>query len=332
GAAVLTPAARDALGVLWSGERHAPAEALLSFTHRPRGGPLWVKAGGGTGLTRGWGTPDLRLFMQLGWFAAGGPRRAEPGVWDRDGDGFGDAVDPCPDLAEDGAPDPGGDDGCPDLDTDGDRVPDGRDTCPRYPEDPDGFEDADGCPDPDNDGDAIPDDRDGHVDASGAVILRNGVGDCALAPETYNGVDDRDGCPDVGLAEVRGGEIVLLGPVYFATNQATLQAESMPTLAAVAGLLRAWPEIELVEVAGHADARGDDLSNLALSQARAAAVRDWLVAAGIGPERLVTRGYGESRPSITRADSASELALNRRVQIVILRARPGAPVTGYLGR
>ena len=336
GAAVLTRAARDALGASWSPERHAPAEVDLGFTHRPKAGPFWVKVGGGTGLTRAWGTPDLRVFGQLGWSTQRGAVRPQPGavVVDRDDDGFGDAVDPCPDLAEDGGPDAGGDDGCPDVDADGDRIADGRDECPRYPEDFDLFEDVDGCPDPDNDGDAIPDTRDGHRDALGNAALLPGlaVGDCANTPESYNGVEDSDGCPDAGLAEVRGKEIVLLEPVYFDTNEATIRPESRGVLSALAQLLQAWPQIELVEVAGHADARGDDVANLALSDARAASVRAWLVAAGVSPQRLVTRGYGEWRPSVPGADTSFELSLNRRVQIVILRMQPGGPTTGYGAR
>jgi hypothetical protein len=98
---------------------------------------------------------------------------------DRDGDGIGDHVDRCPELAEDldGHADH---DGCPELDNDGDGIPDARDACPGEREDRDGYQDDDGCPELDNDQDGVPDQRDG----------------CPDAPEDLDGFEDADGCPD----------------------------------------------------------------------------------------------------------------------------------------
>jgi outer membrane protein OmpA-like peptidoglycan-associated protein len=139
----------------------------------------------------------------------------EPSIGDRDGDGYKDDVDKCPDDPEDfdgfqdadGCPDPDNDndgildvndkcpnnpenfngiedhDGCPegvDGDRDGDGIPDSKDKCPDQPEDRDGFQDADGCPDPDNDNDGIPDKKD----------------QCPNDPEDRDGFQDADGCPD----------------------------------------------------------------------------------------------------------------------------------------
>jgi len=139
----------------------------------------------------------------------------EPSIGDRDGDGYKDDVDQCPDepedfdnfADEDGCPDPDNDrdgilddedecplvpedrdgdadlDGCPEGnegDRDGDGILDEVDECPDDPEDRDGFQDEDGCPDPDNDGDGIldPDDL------------------CPNDPEDVDGFQDQDGCPD----------------------------------------------------------------------------------------------------------------------------------------
>ncbi len=140
----------------------------------------------------------------------------EPSIGDRDGDGYKDDEDECPDEPEDfdgfedeeGCPDPDNDndgildvddrcpnipedfdgdedkDGCPEgdreEDRDGDGIPDSRDKCPDDPEDKDGFEDTDGCPDPDNDKDGILD-----VDDQ-----------CPNDPEDKDGFEDEDGCPD----------------------------------------------------------------------------------------------------------------------------------------
>ena len=72
-----------------------------------------------------------------------------------------------------------------------------------------------------------------------------------------------------------------------------------------------------VEIGGHTDNVGLDDDNLALSQRRAEAVRDHLVAAGVTDAGLKARGYGESRP---RADNGTEAgrAKNRRTEFRIL--------------
>ncbi len=139
----------------------------------------------------------------------------EPSIGDRDGDGYTDDQDECPDDPEDfdgfedydGCPDPDNDkdgildvdDACPDIpedfdgdqdedgcpegsdgDRDGDGILDSRDKCPDVPEDKDGFEDEDGCPEPDND-------KDGILDVDDA---------CPNDPEDKDGFEDEDGCPE----------------------------------------------------------------------------------------------------------------------------------------
>jgi hypothetical protein len=98
---------------------------------------------------------------------------------DTDKDGVVDAVDQCPEAAEDadGFDDA---DGCPDFDNDFDGIYDQYDNCPGDREDFDGFEDTDGCPDNDNDQDGVPD----------------SVDKCPNKPETINQFKDDDGCPD----------------------------------------------------------------------------------------------------------------------------------------
>jgi outer membrane protein OmpA-like peptidoglycan-associated protein len=306
-------------------------EGLLGFLHEPANAPMWIKVGVGAGLTRAFGTPDARLFVQMGYQADGRGRRPEPvpAQVDTDRDGIFDVADACVRDPEE-QPLMEGDDGCPEIDTDRDGIVDGLDRCPLLAEDLDAFQDEEGCPDPDNDGDSVPDVRDGHrnPDTSVMMLPSLGIGDCANVAETWNGKEDQDGCPDAGLVEVRGDRIVLFEPVYFDTNLATIRPESAALLSEVAAVMQTWPQIERVEVQGHADARGADLDNYALSDARAAAVRLWLIQrGGVAPERLIARGYGEDRPMIPSADTPGELALNRRVQLVILKMRDGGPKT-----
>jgi hypothetical protein len=164
-----------------------------------------VVAGGGGGLFKGVGSPDVRAFVSIGY---------APDTRDSDGDGIPNNRDRCPLVPEDhdGFQDA---DGCPDDDNDGDGVPDAQDKCPDKPEDHDGFQDEDGCPDLDNDGDGIADldDRcpldkeDGKPpypndgcpadkrDSDGDGVM-DSVDACPDKAEDQDGFEDADGCPD----------------------------------------------------------------------------------------------------------------------------------------
>ncbi|HJK94503.1 MAG TPA: OmpA family protein [Polyangiaceae bacterium LLY-WYZ-15_(1-7)] len=182
------------------------AEALLGLK-------IFVQANSYLVLAGGAGFP--RPSAQAADFRAVAGFIFEPSIGDRDGDGYKDDVDECPDEPEDfdnfadeeGCPDPDNDrdgildvddecplvpedrdgdadeDGCPEGnegDRDGDGILDDVDECPDDPEDRDGFEDEDGCPDPDNDQDGILDQDDL----------------CPNDPEDMDDFQDEDGCPD----------------------------------------------------------------------------------------------------------------------------------------
>ncbi|MEO8701318.1 MAG: OmpA family protein [Kofleriaceae bacterium] len=220
---------------------------------------------------------------------------------DRDGDKILDNVDKCPDDPED-YDNFQDEDGCPDLDNDQDKILDVDDLCPNEPEDYDRFEDEDGCPDPDNDKDKILDRDD----------------KCPNEPETYNNVEDKDGCPDNGPVIDKGSILVILEPINFEFNKAIIKRDSYPILDAVIASLQGNTDIELVEIAGHTDERGDDAYNLDLSTRRAAAVREHLIARGVAAKRLESQGYGESQAVDPRHNEAA-WAKNRRVDFLILK-------------
>ena len=139
----------------------------------------------------------------------------EPSIGDRDGDGYKDDVDECPDEPED-FDHFEDEDGCPEPDNDRDGILDVDDECPLVPEDHDGDADDDGCPEGnigDRDGDGIldnvdqcpddPEDRDGFQDEEGCPDPDNdndGILDvddlCPNNPEDKDGFEDEDGCPD----------------------------------------------------------------------------------------------------------------------------------------
>ncbi len=254
----------------------------------------------------------------------------KPKPGDRDGDGYLDPEDECPDEPEtwNGYMD---EDGCPDdPDTDGDGIPDSRDQCPLEPEDKDGYLDDDGCPDLDNDADGIPDaldkcpnepeDPDGFEDSDGCPDLDNdqdGVPDLEdICPnEAGPPGGDRPGCPKKpSLAIVTDKEIRILQQIHFAYNKDIIRPESFPVVDAVAEIMQQNPKIK-IEVQGHTDNRGNKRYNQDLSDRRANAVMKALISRGVDQSRLRSRGYGMDRPLVPN-DTDQNRALNRRVQFI----------------
>ncbi len=223
---------------------------------------------------------------------------------DNDGDGIPDVADRCP-LAPESFNDNMDDDGCPDEDKgdkDGDGYDDDVDRCPMDAEDRDGWQDEDGCPDLDNDGDGIPDRED----------------KCPNEKEIFNGQDDEDGCPDDGSrVKVQDTAIEITEAIYFDSGRDSIQSRSNSLLDEIAAVLVAHPEIKRVRVEGHTDSQGAESTNLRLSDARAKAVRRYLIDKGVEAGRLDARGFGEMYP-IAPNDSAEGRARNRRVEFVIV--------------
>jgi uncharacterized repeat protein (TIGR01451 family) len=243
---------------------------------------------------------------------------------DNDKDGIADAKDRCPLEAEikNGAED---DDGCPD-EIDGDGLADAKDRCPREPEDKDGFEDDDGCPELDDDQDGVVDARDTCPREAGPAA-NLGCPDKDRDADTV--VDREDNCPDEPgqpeyqgcrrkqMVVIREGGLDIIDAVYFDTNKAVIQRRSYGLLDNVAQVMLSHPEIPKFRVEGHTDDRGDDDSNLGLSQRRAEAVVAYLQKKGVPAERLEAVGYGETKP-IAGNDTKAGRAANRRVVFKIL--------------
>ncbi|WP_376804031.1 OmpA family protein [Candidatus Raskinella chloraquaticus] len=102
------------------------------------------------------------------------------------------------------------------------------------------------------------------------------------------------------------------GVINFATGAADLSRSSEARLKAVADSLMRCAEARL-EISGHTDHQGDPDDNRELSEARARAVVEWLIDAGIAPERLTAAGFGDTRP-IASNDTAEGRAQNRRIE------------------
>ena len=310
---------------------------------------LVVRGGVGTGLTSGIGSPDFRVALGLGY-----EPRAVVGEADRDSDGPVDSADTCPTKAED--VDSFEDtDGCPDPDNDADGIVDAADACPSQPEDRDNVKDTDGCPDEEV---AVRlrllDAMTGKPLDVGRIVVRGATPispdgateDFALKPGAYDAagssvnyvtgsvsfeVTEAPATIDLKLSPeaetkitVSRERIDLREQVNFDLNTATIQARSFGLLEQVAKVMNAYPEIELLRVEGHTDSRGNDDYNLDLSQRRADAVKAWLVEKGVAADRLVAKGFGESKP-LDPAETEDAWGKNRRVDVLIERWAAEAP-------
>jgi outer membrane protein OmpA-like peptidoglycan-associated protein len=260
--------------------------------------------------------PEILLGLSLTLGRSDRVAAASVAPSDRDGDGFFDSDDKCPDdpgIAPDGCPDLDADkdgillphdkcptekgvapDGCPVGDRDGDGILDPDDRCPDEPGIP-----PDGCPDPDPDKDGIlnPHDK------------------CPNEPETFNGYQDEDGCPDELPEEVKKFTGVIQG-IQFDVNKATIRPTSFATLDAAAQVLNDYSELKL-EISGHTDTDGKQARNLKLSQDRADSVKAYLVKKGVAEDRIQTRGAGPDEP-IADNKTREGKQQNRRIEFKLL--------------
>ncbi|EDP72728.1 OmpA domain protein [Flavobacteriales bacterium ALC-1] len=232
------------------------------------------------------------------------------GCPDSDNDGIQDSKDDCPNtagLAEfNGCPDGDGDgvmdkdDKCPTVaglknlmgcpDADGDGVADGSDNCPNES----GPAANNGCPWPDTDGDGILDKDDKCPNEAGVAA--------------------NNGCPEVKpTAEVVETLNTYARSILFDTGKASFKKETDQVLQAMVAIFKEYPKADF-SIEGHTDSVGSKSTNQALSDRRANAVRDYLIANGISADRLTAAGYGEDNPIANNKTRAGRKE-NRRVEV-----------------
>ena len=112
-------------------------------------------------------------------------------------------------------------------------------------------------------------------------------------------------------------QAVVLQHIQFEIDQATLLPASLPELDRLYGLLSHSPQIR-IWLEGHTDNTHTDAYNQQLSENRARAVKEYLVAKGIDAARLQTRGFGSSRP-VADNNTAAGQQQNRRVAFRIIQ-------------
>lgn len=167
---------------------------------------------------------------------------------------------------------------CEVLDSDGDGVPDFKDKCPDTPAGT--AVDKDGCPLP-------------APEAAPAPVPEP----AALAP-----------------AAAPAPVMTVLAGANFDFDKSFIRQEDFQKLDKDVATLKQWGDVK-VEVAGHTDSVGTEAYNMGLSLRRAEAVRRYLVGKGIAADRLIVRGYGESRPVADNATAEGRFQ-NRRVELV----------------
>ncbi len=110
---------------------------------------------------------------------------------------------------------------------------------------------------------------------------------------------------------------ITLKGIHFDSGKASIRPDSYPILDEAVQLLKANPDVK-VEIAGHTDSVGRASYNLRLSEARANAVRDYLIQHGIEASRLFARGYGETMPIAPNTTRAGR-AKNRRIEFIVIK-------------
>ena len=184
------------------------------------------------------------------------------------------------------------------ADTDGDGLTDGDEVL-KYKTDP---------LKPDTDGDGLSDSEEVLTHKTNPLMIDTDAGTVDDGTEVKRGTDPLNPEDDV----VKVGVVYVMEDIYFDVNKATIKPESEVRLNKVLKTLQTYSDIT-VEISGHTDSDGSAKSNQKLSEARANAVRDWLVRQGVDAKRITTIGYGEDKP-IADNKTKEGKAKNRRIE------------------
>jgi outer membrane protein OmpA-like peptidoglycan-associated protein len=136
---------------------------------------------------------------------------------------------------------------------------------------------------------------------------------------------------DFELEQIILGKAIKIDNIYFALGSAKINKSSALELDKIVELMQGNPDI-VIELSSHTDCRGYAKSNLTLSDKRAKSSADYIISKGIAAERIIGKGYGETRllndcgcegKKVTRKCTESEHAINRRTEF---------QVTGFLSK
>jgi outer membrane protein OmpA-like peptidoglycan-associated protein len=113
---------------------------------------------------------------------------------------------------------------------------------------------------------------------------------------------------------------IVLNPILFDLDKYNIKPQAAFELDKVVALMTKYPKLEIA-IASHTDNRAKDDYNMALSERRAQATRQYIISKGIKENRLTASGYGESQPRVTCGQKCTEEEhqLNRRSEFTITK-------------
>ena len=122
--------------------------------------------------------------------------------------------------------------------------------------------------------------------------------------------------------------VIKIDPIYFDYNKSNIRPDAALELDKIVRAMKKFPKL-IIRASSHTDARGRDSYNEALSDRRAKSTVEYIVSKGINPNRIVAKGYGETRLTNNCVDnnnhtnrvkcSEEEHQANRRTEFVIVK-------------
>lgn len=128
--------------------------------------------------------------------------------------------------------------------------------------------------------------------------------------------------PVISSAPVSTGKVITLKGIYYDYDSYALRSEAKVELDKIVQTMNEYPSLE-IRLGAHTDSRGNDTSNMNLSQNRANAATKYIISKGVAPHRVRAAGYGESQLKNHCSNgvecSDSEHQMNRRTEVTILK-------------
>ena len=152
--------------------------------------------------------------------------------------------------------------------------------------------------------------RRGYLFYSEHFALNDSPGD-----STYKAPGDSAWHIDIPLQPIEPNAAITLKNIFFETNRYDIKPASEPELNEVVQLLKENPTLR-IQISGHTDNSGKPADNRTLSENRAKAVTNYLIAKGIAPVRLSAKGFGDTQPVADNATPEGR-ASNRRTELTV---------------
>ncbi|MCS6824131.1 MAG: OmpA family protein [Cytophagaceae bacterium] len=148
-----------------------------------------------------------------------------------------------------------------------------------------------------------------HIEKSGYLFYSENVNlECATGYSEKNST--------ITMQVAKSGAKIVLNNIFFDFGKSELNRESTVELMQIVNFLNKNPSLK-IEISGHTDSIGNEDDNLLLSENRALRVKNFLIAQGISPGRLVAKGYGSTMPLSSNLTEEGRRK-NRRTEFKIL--------------